>query len=596
MHDGRHHAGNCAPHTILDLPEEILLDIFCSFDSGFPVHDPSEHYNDWAAKDSNRLEFLGNNRLVCRTFNRLISPLLCPIVSVSLCSGSIDRLEGLSRNPLIAQGIRGIKISLLFRPRAIATDFRRYHVHADSVLVKLEGECDWYTEFQDYEEDDMSDDAVDWRSYHEAWTRIGNMRNAWRDLLERRSSQEDDLQHTGLAGKEHKEGQHSSSDEGRETVDEAQAILRGCFVKYAAAHADEAQVVSNGSFVCSVVRALSRCGPLPFVWFNEDRLGREGRDFTAVTILTDKEALIHMLTQSHDWLSIERNLCENDDDTGLFFPAKVLTELPIACHAATVRLRGMSVDCFPLLKGYCCLLPGLTQADDICISDPWARFAAACHDLEIFNFGKRGMNCSPLRPALQSTSDLAIINNYICAAVSGPHLQIFHLCMTPFRVRRRERGEKEEEHFYPASLILAAVKSTQLRSIVLQSVDTSEQGLSVLVNSASPRHLTYLYLAGVNLSRGSYVSTVSLLHEIASSRRRIHGSRPRIHFNTLQGAEFGKPSTFDNNNNAWMYGSDKEQKTFWDRLQEHQHPELLKKVEQWISDGHVGEVNPILGR
>jgi hypothetical protein len=593
MH-GRHHADNCAPHTILDLPEEILLDIFCSFESGFPVHDPSEHYNHWTAKDSNRLEFLGNNRLVCRTFNRLISPLLCPIVSVSLCSGSIDRLEGLSRNPLIAQGIRGIKLSLLFRPCAIATDFRRYHAHAESVLAELERECNWYTEFQDYQEDDMSDDAVAWRNYHEAWKRIGNIRNAWRDILEGRNPQEDGLQHTGLAGKEHKEGQNSSSDQGCE-IDETQAILESCFKKYAAAYADQARIVSNGSFVRSVVGALSRCGSLPFVWFNEDKLGR-GRDLKATTILTDKEALIHTLIQGHDWLSIESNLCKDDDDTGLFFPAKVLTELPIACHGATVRLRGMSVDCFPLLKGYRCLLPGLIQADDIRISDPWARFAAACHDLEIFNFGKRGMNCSPIRPALQSTSDLTIINNYICAAVSGPHLQKFYLSMTPFSVRSGVRGEKEEKLLYPASPILAAVKSTQLRSIVLLSVDTSEQGLSVLVNAASPRHLTYLYFAGVNLSRGSYVSTMSLLHKIASSRRSIHGSRPRIHFSTLQGAEFGKPSTFDDNDNAWMYGSDKERKAFWDRLEEHQHPELLKKVEQWISDGDVGEVNPILER
>jgi hypothetical protein len=596
MHDGRHDADNCSPRTILNLPKEILLEIFCSFESGFPVHDPSEYYNSWIAKDSNRLEFLGNNRLVCRTFNRLISPLLCPVLSVSLCSGSIDRLEGLSRNPLIAQGIRGVKISLLFRPRAVATDFRRYYAHAKSVLRDLEGECNWHTEFQDYPEDDMSDDAVAWRNYHEAWTKIRIIRNAWRDLLERRSSQEDGLQHTSLAGKEHKEGQKSSSDEGHDTVDEAQAILRGCFEKYAAAHADQARIVSNGFFVRSIVRALSRCGSLPFVWFNEDQLGREGQDCKATTILTDKEALIHTLTQGHDWLSIESNLCKDDDDTGLFFPANVLTELPIACHSATVRLRGISVDCFPLLRGYPCLLSGPTQVDDISISDPWAQFAAACHDLEIFNFGKCGMNCSPLRPARQSTSDSAIINGYICAAVSGPHLQRFYLSMTPFKARRQDPGEIKKEYLYPASPILAAIKSTQLRSIVLHSVDTSEQGLSVLVNSASPRHLTYLYLAGVNLSSGSYVPTMSLLHGIVSSRRSINGSRPKIHFSTLQGAEFGGPSTFDDGNNAWMYGSDEERKTFWNRLKEHQHPELLRKVEQWILDGHVGEVIPILGR
>jgi hypothetical protein len=593
MDDGRHHADNCTPRTVLDLPKEILLDIFCCFESGFPVHDPSEYYSSWIAKDSDRLEFLGNNRLVCRTFNRLISPLLCPVVSVSLCSGSIDRLEGLSRNPLIAQGIRGIKISLRFRPRAIATDFRRYQAYADSVLVKLRGECDWYIELQNYHEDDMSDDAVAWRNHHEAWPRIWNILKAWRDLSERRGSREDGLQHTGLADKE---GQRSSSDEGRETVDEAQAMLRRCFEKYAAAHADEARIVSNGSFVRSVVRALSRCGSLPFVWFNEDRLGREGQNHKAITILTDKEALIHTLTCGHDWLSIESNLCKDDDDTELFFPASVLTGLPIACHSATVPLRGISVDCFPLLRGYRCLLSDLTQADDTFVSNLWAQFAAACHDLEIFNFGKRGMSCSPLRPARQSSSDLAMINGFISAAISGPHLQRFYLSMTPFRVRRQGPSGMEEEHLYPASPILAAIKSTQLRSITIHSVNTSEQGLSVLVNSASPRHLTYFYLADVTLSHGSYVSTMSLLHGIVSSRRSINGSRPNIQFSTLQGAEFGRPSTFDDSNNAWMYGSDEEQKAFWDELEEYQHPELLRKVEKWILDGHVSEVNPILRR
>jgi hypothetical protein len=124
--------------SIADLPDEILLDIFGCSGPTFPIHDPSEYRKPGITDASDRLEFLGTNRLVCRTFNRLISPLLCPVVSVSLCPRSIDRLEGLSRNPLIAQGIRGVRITLLFRPRTIASDLQRYHAYADSVLMKLE--------------------------------------------------------------------------------------------------------------------------------------------------------------------------------------------------------------------------------------------------------------------------------------------------------------------------------------------------------------------------------------------------------------------------------------------------------------------------
>jgi hypothetical protein len=578
--------------SIADLPDEILLDIFGCSGPTFPIHDPSEYRKPGITDASDRLEFLGTNRLVCRTFNRLISPLLCPVVSVSLCPRSIDRLEGLSRNPLIAQGIRGVRITLLFRPRTIASDLQRYHAYADSVLMKLERTCDWKTEFQEYHQDNTSNDATIWRNYHEARTRIRNIRSAWKDLFERRSSQEQALNYTAFAGRVNKGGQGFSADE---DVEEAHAILTSCFGKYAAAHVDETRIVSSGSLVRGVVRALSRCNPVPFVWFNEDQPGGEGLNCNAITIANDRDALTHTLTQGHDWLSIEEILCKDDDDTGLFFPASVLTELPIACHSAAVHLRGISVDCFPLLRGYHCLLPHAIRANGSIKSDPWVRFTAACQNLEIFKFGMHGMTCSPVRPARQSPSDLAIINGFIGAATSGPHLQILHMRMTPFRVRPlgRHPGEMKEEHFYIASPILAGIKSTQLRSIALHNIDISEQALLNLVESASPRHLTDLYLAGMTLSSGRYALAMSQLHKIVLSRRNNNGSKPNIHFNTLQGAEFGEPSTFDDGDNDWMLGSGEEQEAFWDRLEKYQRPKVLEQLEQWILDEHATEGNPL---
>jgi hypothetical protein len=566
---------------ILDLPKEILLDIFSYFDSKFPVRDPSAYRKPQATEAKDRLEFLGTNRLVCRSFNELISPLLCPVVSVSLSSGSMDRLEGLSRNPLIAQGIRGISISLLFRPQAIATSFSRYHAYSDSLLRELERECDYHTEFQDYEQDDYSEDAVAWRNYSDAWGKILKIRRGWRDLMDDENMLHDSLQQIYIAQSDPK------ADGGDQNAAGSQAILTSCFEKYAMAHADEASIISDRSFIRSVVGALSRSDSCNFFWFNEDQLGEETPRKKGIIIATDESALVQALTQSQEWLSIEDTSWQDDDDSGLFFPASILTELPIACHNAKLHLTGLSVSCFPLLKGYRCLLPATKLVDDIVDSDPWAQFAAACAGLEIFEFGRHGMNIAPLRPARHGASDLEIIDGFIGAAISGPHLQNLHITMHPFRVRQ---GRPEKHSLYPGSSILAAIRTTQLRKVLLHAIDVCEQSLLGLTSS---RHLTDFRLTNVTLSRGRYAPAMSLLHDLAVSRKRNNASPPSIHLTSLHGAELKKHSTFDNNNSR-LWGSDEERLAFWERLKKQRmHPGLLTRVEQWISDGCASDVNPL---
>ncbi|KAJ4358662.1 uncharacterized protein N0V89_003246 [Didymosphaeria variabile] len=442
-------------------------------------------------------------------------------------------------------------------------------------------------EFQSYEEDDMSEDAVTHRDYEAAMEKFSHMRYIWHQLFEQKKSREEEpATGEGLDDAE-RNVEQDKEDEG------FRDLLKRCFETYAASYADQARIVADGSFVRSIVTALSYCDSSPYVWFNETQLGKKDTKSGAIALANSDEALAHMMVQGHEWLRIEDTLCKNDDDTGLFFPASILTGLPIACHDAGVKLRGIQVDCFPLLRGYNCLLPSSTQADDSATQNPWARFAAACHDLEIFNFGQRGMSCSPIRPERQSFSDSEMINGFIGAACSGPSLQRFALNMTPFRVRAGRAGERDEEQSYLASPILAALTSTHLRSIVLNNVDVCGQDLLALVKGISAVHLTDLYFAGVTLSRGRYAESMSLLHDIAVYRIQNKCSKPEIRFNTLQGAEFGAPSTFDDD--SWMWtDSEEERQAFWDRLEEHQHPAVLKQVEEWVEDGQADEPNPLL--
>jgi hypothetical protein len=65
--------------TVLDMPKEVLLGIFGYFVDKLPPCDPSQYPR--SSEASHRL-ILYNNRLVCRAFDRLVSPLLCPVTSV----------------------------------------------------------------------------------------------------------------------------------------------------------------------------------------------------------------------------------------------------------------------------------------------------------------------------------------------------------------------------------------------------------------------------------------------------------------------------------------------------------------------------------
>ena len=109
----------------------------------------------------------------------------------------------------------------------------------------------------------------------------------------------------------------------------------------------------------------------------------------------------------------------------------------------------------------------------------------------------------------------------------------------------------------------------------------------------SASHLSRLYFSGITLSHGSYAETIGLLHEVAVARRHHNLPIPDIGFTTLQGAEFGAPTTFKDNN-EWLFGSQDDYEEFFDRLEKHQHPELLKRVEQWVRDGQADEPNPLV--
>lgn len=100
--------------NILDLPDELLLDIFELVESSL-VFSP---------EFSTRKD-IQNTRLVCRRFCDLSSPLLVRAVPVNFHEQSLARLDEISRNPNIAKGVRSVRVVLQFHTSSF-TDLERF--------------------------------------------------------------------------------------------------------------------------------------------------------------------------------------------------------------------------------------------------------------------------------------------------------------------------------------------------------------------------------------------------------------------------------------------------------------------------------------
>lgn len=114
--------------TILDLPDEILLEIFEALE-GFN-HDLDEVMRSPSWFRSN-VKDIKNARLVCRRFCDLSSQLLVNFVVVTPTETSLERLDEISRHPTISKGVRDVQVVLRLHSHDLADfdDFVSYFAH-----------------------------------------------------------------------------------------------------------------------------------------------------------------------------------------------------------------------------------------------------------------------------------------------------------------------------------------------------------------------------------------------------------------------------------------------------------------------------------
>lgn len=134
--------------SILSLPDELLIEIF----SAVKTHNPANkaHHTSFASSS----EDIANVRLVCRRFAACSSHLLVHFIRLDgINSESLEKLEAISRHPVIRNGVHIVRLTTQFYTAAYANDVRRFAWHAVNRVFGLAAR--YKEEMEDAEDADV---------------------------------------------------------------------------------------------------------------------------------------------------------------------------------------------------------------------------------------------------------------------------------------------------------------------------------------------------------------------------------------------------------------------------------------------------------
>ncbi|KAH8812186.1 hypothetical protein F5884DRAFT_898498 [Xylogone sp. PMI_703] len=493
--------------SILSLPVDILRSIFDHFED-WEDWDPKKdrvkwRYRPYCGDEPRCNQTIQDARLVCRLFNQVASPLLCRIIQVRLNHASINRLKGISTNPLLAAGVRGIQVILDYRPRELSTDLLRYKDQGKKDIQRVYDCCDYHAEPCTFGVFEFDYDEEPGREYYDAMDYYSSVRLAWDDRI---SSAESNVK-----------------DEDRL---EFQKFLHKSHEEYRRKHEEQLQLIMDGSFVNIIALSMSRmpnCYFMHFVDIMEDYLYPYVDEPTL--LLNNIEEFAPVMTSPPDWRAVERLQGVTE-----LVPAKLLSELPIAINNAGVILKEINITAFPLLTNYSVICP---NHDDL-LNPAWPALREACRYIEKFEFGTGGLYNALARYNNHAAEEQISINNYFHAMLSSQNLKTVRLNLGRYTLDE-DGGSKRTGWFHIGS-VLATINWPQIRCVRLQEVSINQDELEKFCNGLG-NGLRELSLSGVHLLTGSWVGVLDILREKISSSSLI--TTCRLIFQSFSSGEFG---------------------------------------------------------
>lgn len=499
----RHSVGRL---SVLDLPDDILCEIFDSFANSWLYHDSGEidvGYRGWANHeqdiDDNNFRAIQSTRLVCRRFCQIASPLLVPVLRAQISSESLRRIDNLTRNPQIAAGVRLVQVQLAYRPKEVAENLSLYVKRLLGPLDDLCRRCDYYTEFtagcgMEVEED---------REPLYAMKVYANMERVW-----------------GLCVDEPEAVRfHGRSDFDQED-NELKDLLFQRFEEYQHKHQDASRLLMDGSFVRHLSASINCLPSLRALSFfdnvyhpvKDDSWDREN----IADLARKPEKLRHFMLMPLDWIAIEKLQPASE-----LLPLRVLWELPIAIHERGTPLREVAIFSFP------------TTANNLEMLRPSSqdRFRAAFESVRKIHVGEPWGNLRERdsRQQLPSPDHQALVNNYLAALVSSPCLEHLHLGLNGLGVghSRQPNGAMSADTEYPVGTVLASAPAgPRLKSLQLQHLSFLPEEFVKLVENMSGHgkldSLDLMYIGlrpgGTDGKTGGWARILDILREKVGGR------------------------------------------------------------------------------
>lgn len=463
--------------ALLDLPNDLLCKVLDYFRDSRTDRGWIKRHHTRSPDNQICHRTIQSARLVCRLFNDLATPLLCPILRVNLDQESLDRATKLSRSPRVAAGIRAVLVDVRYCPQELAVDLARFRKFRREQLGEIESYCDWVVEGAALASSDG--EVVTGgppTKYEQAMDCYRDIVQAWHAYANDDSSDCD-----RVAGPSRKAVIY------QDILTQAHEIFRQ-------RHQEQLQLLESQSYVRTLAACITMMPNIISLAFTE-------KDHPAVSyktkpeILWDNTLLAEFMTTSIQWTQIE------DLPDCALVPARLLCDLPIAIHRSGVTLRDLFIGPFPLLRDFALLAPDAQEVPTV-----WTDLRAACRSLRRASFGEQ-LNIQKIRHDHLVPDDKRYVDEYISALLSSPDLEDVCLRMYPFSL---DDGWDTKHGMYDISSVLAAARWPRIRRVSIISLSLTQEALDAFCAGLPQSTMDYLHLV-LNLLAGSWAPALDAL-------------------------------------------------------------------------------------
>lgn len=499
---------------ILSLPDELLLVIFNKVKTYRPAN--KALHPDFASSSAD----IAAVRLTCRRFAATSSHLLVHYIRLdSINSHSLDRLEAISRHPLVSKGVRIIRLELRCYAPTLAKDIGEFSRWAAKRVLNLaryhRRTFEKEVEESTYEDPNTAQGLMKKRD--ELATLLGKLRTIL-DMWSSVSVNEENNLPTNCFSETAKDnGQtYPSEIDSHVEAHPYMKFLRKAHDLYRRRFEDQEELRKNNVFVVRFVEAMSRMPKVKHLEVqdfqhepstcltccdgnNVARAFRTGGEPNQSDVLLDIDTLVEPMS----WAETREH--EQHYSTP---PAELLFSLPVAIQNKGCHMESILVRTTTRAESFALFLRDSIYRDCTALSH-------ACHAIGLKSFAFiQSTSSTDQVLATPVVEDFGPIKGYIAAMTSSKMLE---------RVRLALDGILETQNALSFGDVLVSMSMTNLKDIHVTGLSVHLEDLKNFHNimEGQELRLEFLTLLRVRLVSGQWTEALEVLRKMTIADKEV---------------------------------------------------------------------------